>query len=182
MLTNFLIFAVAFLFFGYLVFRVIVKRDYQKRQKLSPLSYLLELLVFAVHANSIYIVLPTAWPNIPSLPENQILKIIGPVILGAGAIILFIAWSGLGTKSSFGQDEKRLKTNGLYRYSRNPQLVGYGLILFSYVMMYFSYLIIGWFLLYVLISWFMIKSEEEFLRKRYDKEYIEYCRQVPRII
>ena len=88
----------------------------------------------------------------------------------------------LGTKPSMGADKNRLQTGGLYRYSRNPQMLGYGLMITSFLVAYFSYLVLIWFLLFIIAAFFMIKSEEEFLYQKYKEEYRDYCKQVSRII
>jgi protein-S-isoprenylcysteine O-methyltransferase Ste14 len=60
--------------------------------------------------------------------------------------------------------------------------VGYGLIMASFTTMFFSYPVLLWFILYIIASYFMVKSEEEFLTQKYEEEYIDYCKEVPRII
>lgn len=182
MLIRYFLYSVVFILLSFIVFRVIVRNDYLKKQKLSPLSYLLELLVFAVHANLMYLFIPVRWPNLPSLPESLILNILSMIVFCFGVIVLLISWFHLGTGTSFGQDKNRLKTTGIYRHSRNPQLVGYGILLLSFLIVYFSWYSIGWFLQYLIISYFMIKSEEEFLSQRYAEGYERYCNDVPRII
>jgi len=182
MITIFLLFSVSFLFFTYFVFRIKFKKDYKNIQRLSPLSSVLGVLVFLVHANSIYLFLPTKWPYFPQMPENLIVRIIFKFIFSSGIIILLFSWFRLGTKTSMGVDKNKLQISGLYKYSRNPQLVGYGLILVSLVILYFSYLTLIWLLLYIISTYFMIKSEEEFLIDKYKDEYKNYCRQVPRLI
>ncbi len=182
MFITYLLFSVALLLIAYIVFRVIIKKDYKKRLSLSPVSYMLEILVFAIHAYLFYLAFPTKWPYLPQLPENLAIKIVSAIIFGIGIIGLLISWFGLGTKPSLGMDKNKLQTSGLYKYSRNLQLVGYGLILVSFTIIFFSYLVLIWFLLYIIVSYFMIKSEEEFLEQKYKEEYRDYCRQVPRII
>ena len=129
-----------------------------------------------------YIFLPVKWPNLPPFPDSLILNFLSIVVFCFGLSILLIAWFRLGTGTSFGQDKNRLNTSGIYRYSRNPQLVGYGILLLSFIIMYFSWYSLGWFLQYVIISYFMIKSEEEFLSKKYGEDYKKFCKDVPRII
>ena len=181
MLIGFLVSSVVFLLFGYWVFRVVVRGDYRERSRLSPISYLLELAVFAAHANLPYLFLPVAWNEIPPLPKNQVQVLGSAVLAAAGLITLIAAWFGLGTGTSFGQDKSKLKTSGIYRYSRNPQLLGYGLVLLAVTLLWSSWYLWGWFGLYLLVSSFMIQSEEEFLLARYGEEYKEYCRAAPRI-
>lgn len=182
MFIKFIIISLAFLLFAYFVFRVIIKRDYKHHLKLSPTSYLLEIIVFAVHANLFYLTIPTKWPYFPSLPENAELRIISATLFGIGIIMLLFSWFDLGTKTSLGIDKNQLKTGGIYKYSRNPQLIGYGLMLTSFAIILFSWSAIIWIVLYVVTAYFMIKSEEEFLKNKYEKEYKSYCEEVPRVI
>ena len=182
MLFRYILFSTIFILFGFFVFRVFVRNDYLKKHKLTPLSYFLEVLVFAVHANLMYMFLPVKWPNFPPLPNSRILNILATIVFCFGLILLLIAWFRLGTGTSFGLDKNRLNTSGIYRYSRNPQLVGYGILLVSFPLLYFSLYSVGWFLQFLIISYFMIKSEEEFLSQRYGDEYQRYCNSVPRII
>ncbi len=181
MLTWFLVSSAIFLLFGFWVFRVVVRTDYLENFRLSPKSYLLELSVFAIHANLPYLFLPVKWNEIPELPMNQVLVFCSAVLLGVGLIILIAAWFGLGTGTSFGQDRNKLKTSGIYRYSRNPQLLGYGFVLFGITLLWSSWPLWGWLGLYLVVSFFMIQSEEEFLNVRYGESYQQYCQKVPRI-
>ena len=182
MLIKYIVISAIFILFGFFAFRVIVRNDYLNKLKLSPFSYSLEVIVFAVHVNLIYLFIPAKWPHLPYLPENQTLLFFSIILLGLGMTILLISWFGLGSGISFGLDKNKLKTTGLYRYSRNPQLVGYGTILLGFALVFISWYSLGWFVQYLIISYFMIRSEEEFLSLRYGEEYEKYCRIVPRII
>ena len=182
MLIKYLVYSVILLLSSFLVFRVIVRNDYLKNSKLSPVSYSLEFIVFAAHANLLYLFVPVKWPDLPSLPENLTLKIFFLGILCLGLVILIIAWFGLGSGRSFGQDKNKLNTRGIYKYSRNPQLVGYGIILLGFALLFISWYTLGWFVQYLVISYFMIRSEEEFLNLRYGEEYKKYCSAVSRVI
>jgi len=179
-MIEFLYSAILLLVFSFIVFRVIVRRDYLKRQKLTPISYILENIVFVVHIILWY--LPMKWPNLPSLSQNYFVIALSIILFCMGLIILLIAWFGLGTCNSLGQNKDTLRTTGIYGYTRNPQLVGYGIMILSIVILYLSWYSIGWFALYLIIAYFMIKSEEEFLQKVYRDEYVEYCKKVPRIL
>jgi protein-S-isoprenylcysteine O-methyltransferase Ste14 len=170
------------LLISFLVFRVVVRNDYLNKLKLTPFSYSLEALVFVLHANLIYLFIPLKWPYLPSLPENIILKLSSIVFICIGVIIIIIAWFDLGSGPSFGLDKNKLKTGGIYQYSRNPQLVGYGIFLIVFVLLFSSWYSLGWFIIYLINSYFMIRSEEEFLELKYDEEYEKYCSAVPRII
>jgi len=182
MAIKFIVLSISLLLFSYFVFRIVVRKDYLNNLKLSPVSYFLETLVFALHANFAYFFLPVGWPGLPALPEDPIILFFAFVFIVPGLIILLSAWFKLGTTESFGQDKNSLRISGIYKYSRNPQLLGYGLFLLGFIIMYISWYSIIWFLLYFIISWFMILSEEEFLKQKYKKEYEDYCISVPRIL
>lgn len=182
MYINFLLLAAAALLIAYIVFRVIIKRVYSKHLRLTPVFTILEILALAIQISLFYVAVPTKMPYLPPLPENLAIIIISGIIFGIGIIGLLISWFGLGTKPSLGMDKNKLKTGGLYKYSRNPQLVAFSLIEASFTILYFSYLVLIWFLLYITIAYFMIKSEEEFLDQKYKEEYRDYCREVSRII
>lgn len=182
MLTAYIISSLLLILFSFLVFRVIVRRDYLNKKKLSPLSAILQVLVFAIHANLTYLFVPAEWPYLPSLPDNPVLNALAFVIFGFGLAVLLISWFKLGTETSFGQDRNRLNTSGLYGISRNPQLVGYGVLLFSVVILFFSWYAVGWMILYLLVCYFMVRSEEEFLARQYGDEYVQYCNDVPRTV
>jgi protein-S-isoprenylcysteine O-methyltransferase Ste14 len=139
MLLRYLVAAFILILFSFITFRVIVRNDYSKKGRLTFVSTSLEFLIFALHANFMYLFLPVKWPNIPSIPENVILRIISIVFIIIGFLIVAISMSGLGYNRTMGQDKKLLKTNGLYKYSRNPQLVGYGMILIAFVLLYLSW-------------------------------------------
>ena len=180
MKEAYIIIAVLFLLFSYVVFRKIIRRDYKKHMKLTPISYVLEVLVFAMHANSIYLILPGQWPQLPPIPEDLLLKTVSFVLLSIGVLILLISYFSLGNKPSLGMDKNKLKTDGIYQYSRNPQLVGYGMMLLAFTILFFSWLLLFWYFQYLMISFFMIRSEEEFLTQRYGDAYEEYRKKVPR--
>lgn len=182
MLLRYLVATFILILFSFITFRIIVRNDYTKKGKLTFISLSLEVLIFALHANFMYLFLPVKWPNIPPIPENIILRIISMIFIIIGFLIVAVAMSGLGYGRTMGQDKKLLNTKGLYKYSRNPQLIGYGMILIAVVVLYLSWFSIGWFIIYLVISYFMIKTEEEFLTNNYGKEYQKYCNDVLRLI
>ena len=182
MLLRYLVSAFILILFSFITFRVIVRNDYLKKGRLTFVSCSFEVLIFALHANFIYLFIPVKWSSLPSFPENMILRIISIVFIIIGFLIVAVAMSGLGYGRTMGHGIKILKTNGLYKYSRNPQLISYGMILIAVVLIYLSWFSIGWLIIYVVISYFMIKTEEEFLTNNYSIEYQKYCNDVPRLI
>ncbi len=182
MVLTYIISSMILILLSFLVFRVVVRRDYLNKGRLSPVSYILEILIFALHANFPYVFLSVDWPEMPPLPGNEIIFYTSVVIIVVGLIVLLFSFLNLGYQPSLGMDKNKLKINGIYQYSRNPQLVGYGIVLFGFFILYLSWYSLGWFLIYLIVSYFMVKSEEEFLNIKYREEYKEYCKSVPRVI
>ena len=70
-----------------------------------------------------------------------------------------------------------------YAYVRNPMITGIVLILASEALMLSSWAIGIWAVVFLIINMFYFPlSEEPGLRKRFGKEYEEYCKNVPRYI
>ncbi len=182
MVITYIVSSVILILLSLLVFRVIVRKDYLSKGRLSVVSYLLEILIFALHANLVYVFLPVDWPGMPPFPDDYVIICSSIATIFVGFIILIFAFLNLGYQPSLGMDKNRLNTIGFYQYSRNPQLVGYGVVLFGFFILYSSWYSLGWFLIYLVISYFMIKSEEEFLKIKYKEDYKEYCKKVPRVI
>lgn len=180
--TKFLLLSVIFIIFAYYVFRKVIKQDYNKRMRLSITSYLLEILVFGLHANLLYGALQTKWPNFPPFPHDKLRAICSGIFFVSGALILLFSWLKLGTRPSLGIDNNNLITGGLYQYSRNPQLIGYGFILAAVTVVFFTWMVLIWFSLYIIVCVLMIQSEEEFLTRKYKEDYIKYCKTVSRVI
>jgi len=107
--------------------------------------------------------------------------LIGIPLIVVGFGITFYAYFDLGIENTYGADES-LVTDGLYRYSRNPQ----------YVASIMGYLGIGvaagsWFVavlvgLAVLVYSLMPLAEEPWLRKSFGKAYDDYMRTTPRFL
>ena len=101
-----------------------------------------------------------------------------PMLVG-GLILAFWGSGILGWKRTSGQKGK-LQTDGLYRYSRNPQYLGdivnfVGLVLFSNVA---SVVVPGLLAAALFALWPF--SEEPWLRERFGEAYERYCQRVPR--
>jgi protein-S-isoprenylcysteine O-methyltransferase Ste14 len=104
------------------------------------------------------------------------------ICITIGLIGLIWSMIPLGYYRTMGLKSVKLKTNGLYRYSRNPQITCYYLILIGIFISFPSTYSFGWILIYGIIGHLMILSEEEYLIKIYEDSYSEYCKKVPRYI
>lgn len=75
----------------------------------------------------------------------------------------------------------RLVTKGLYRYTRNPMLLGYGLLIAGVGLLYgsFTTAFILSTLMVAVVSLWIKKKEEPELVKRFGQEYIRYRERTP---
>jgi len=178
----YLLFYILTILFAYYVFRVAVRKDYEKKGELSNYATFLEFLIFAVHANLSFTFLPAPYPQMPPYPENKFQVVLGIALLVIGIFLTLWAMSGLGFKKAFGQDTQKLHRVGFYKYSRNPQIVFYGIAILGMPIIWPSFYALGWVLLYAIIAHMMVATEEEHLSSIYNEAYEDYCKDVPRYI
>ena len=113
--------------------------------------------------------------------------LIGAVCLLAGLLLAvstvrLFSKLGNGTLAPWDPTSK-LIISGPYAYVRNPMITGVVLILTGEALMLSSWTIGIWTVVFLIINMFYFPlSEEPGLRKRFGKEYEEYCKNVPRYI
>ena len=89
---------------------------------------------------------------------------------------------GKGTLAPWDPTQK-LVVSGPYAYVRNPMITGVVLILLAESLIFYSSALCIWAIVFACVNIiYFILSEEPGLRKRFGKEYEEYCNNVPRII
>lgn len=107
--------------------------------------------------------------------------VVGVVLILAGTIVSLWAVWHLGIHESTGL-KGHLVTGGPYRYSRNPQYVGFIALIIGWILVVGSWLvaILG----LVGIVWFLLAplAEEPWLREQYGDDYEAYCEAVSRFI
>ena len=165
---------------AFLVFRFFVHRDYQSKGKLTWLSAGLETLIFALHANMPYLFLPAKWPAFPPLPSNRLHSGVSLGIMSLGVILTLGSMWNLRFKTSLGQGSKEMHQSGLYRWTRNPQILAYSLVVVGFAALFPSLESAGWLLVYAVIANLMVLTEEEHLKKHFGEVYQAYCDRVPR--
>jgi protein-S-isoprenylcysteine O-methyltransferase Ste14 len=170
------------LILAFIIFRVCVRRDYQRKGRLTWFSTSLEVLIFAVHANFSYIYIPAKWPALPLLPENPFHLAAGLTVSIIGLIGVVFGMTGLGFRRAFGQEVGELKQSGFYGLTRNPQILAYGFVVVGFAVLWPSWYSLGWVVLYAVIAQMMVLTEEEHLRKIGGEAYERYCERVPRYI
>jgi len=167
---------------GYYYYRSFLRRAYLKEKELSFFTGFSQLLIFLSHG--IILHLPyyvyTSWPEITT---GQLQCSIG---FTSGIFALFIVIFGFFNLGPFsrtmGINSKKLTTHGLYRFSRNPQVLAYGLFLVSYAIVWPSWYIVPSLISYGVIVHRMVLTEELHLRNIFGEAYKEYCIETPRYI
>jgi protein-S-isoprenylcysteine O-methyltransferase Ste14 len=181
-IASYLILSSLMVLFSYLVFRVAVRREYERRDRLSAFSTSLECLVFALHANLSYTFLPARWPALPSLPDDEFHSAVGFGIVSIGIVVTLWSMISLGLRKALGQQTGNLYRSGFYRYSRNPQVVAYSLVVIGFALLWPSIYGLGWLLIYGAMVHMMVRTEEEHLERIFGSEYKHYCEEVLRYL
>lgn len=110
-----------------------------------------------------------------------VVEIVAAVLVVAGALVSTWAVWHLGFHESSGLSGE-LDTGGPYRYSRNPQYVGYVTMLVGSGVIAGSWLVAV--LVIIGIAWFLLAplAEEPWLREQYGEAYVKYAESVPRFV
>ena len=169
---------------AFLVFRVIVRRQYQRRGRLTFFISLFEMLVFVSYLGFPYLYNPPEWvaPWSGKVPVSEPLKTAGRICIAVGLVSSFGTGFWFGLRRAFGLQVKGLIQGGPYRVTRNPQLVFFSLVVLGCVVLWPSWYAVGWAALYGFVLHPMIVTEEEHLRAVFGEEYARYCRRVPRYV
>jgi protein-S-isoprenylcysteine O-methyltransferase Ste14 len=123
--------------------------------------------------------------NVWPIPVNEIAGLIGgSVMLGVGVILMLIGmieFRSIGRIS--GSDTSELVTTGIYQWSRNPQYLGWFLVLLGISLIGSSGLAllcttIGLILFHLYIA----RIEEPYLERIFREKYLLYKKESPRYI
>lgn len=172
--------AVGVLAFGYLVFRVIVRNDYLRRGRLSWQASLLQVFAILLYMHFAYLEWGDVWPALPSMPDNRLQSVVGLALVGVGALFALAGMASLGWRRIMGLDSSGLYQKGLYRLSRNPQLLAFFAVALGFAVLWPSWVVLVWVLLYFPFFHLMVMSEEEYLRMLYGEKYEAFCAEVRR--
>jgi len=180
-MIDFVLLIVAVLIFTlFTVFSLwLLRREYRLNGKLTWLGSLVHVVMYAVHGMLSGLLLwgPATVPAMgPGSAAGIALMVIGLGIT-AYAMDLFRTFSRW-----LGNNTPGLTTNGLYRFSRNPQFVGYGLFILGFTIAWWTPLAVIVLFTYALLVTSVARVEEEHLTKTYGQSYLDYCDRVPRFI
>jgi protein-S-isoprenylcysteine O-methyltransferase Ste14 len=156
------------------------KRDYEKKEKLSAGT---SLGWWMVDTAWIALVVTSSLYNLWPLPIEEIAALtVGLALFTIGGILTL---AGIAEFRSLrrvsGVEISKLITTGIYRWSRNPQFLGFYLALLGVSFIGRS----GYALLLTIIviaccHYYIIKIEEPYLECIFGKEYLKYKSRTPR--
>ena len=92
------------------------------------------------------------------------------------------ALHGLGTPAPIAPT-KKLVVVGLHRYVRNPMYIGVALMVLGQAMLFWSWHLLGYAVLFlIIVHLFVVFYEEPTLERQFGEEYEDYRKRVPRWI
>ena len=165
--------------FAFITFRIVVRRSYRQRGRLTWFSSALEFFAFVSWGTFTWLDIPYEWPP---ADLNPILRIFALVCIVVGLSVMFVLIFRFSWSRAMGQKVDALVQSGLYRFTRNPQTVACGIAVIGYALLWPSWHTLGWVVLFFVIVHLMILTEEEHLREVFGEEYIQYSARVPRYI
>lgn len=155
-----------------------VRKDYRVHGRLSRPVAILQTGYFCVYALASYAFLDSRWSHVSTV---GLLFPLALALMILGFLIVVFSMPFLGRRS-FGREVGRLRTDGLYRFSRNPQLAGGFLFIAGYAMLWPSWKGALWASLWLVSAHLMVRGEEEHLEHVFGDEYREYCARTPRYL
>jgi protein-S-isoprenylcysteine O-methyltransferase Ste14 len=169
----------------------IVPRIIQKRKKIETVGCIgIDRKLFFLGKLSLFIsflLIPAQlfFVNLSIFENNVVFFWIGAALLGIGVMLFALAIIRLGTFSlrvGLAQENTSLRTAGIYRFSRNPMLLG--LYLMALGSAIYVQNPINWILVIVALTVHhkIILAEENFLHERFGDQWIEYRNKVRRYI
>lgn len=155
-----------------------VRSDYQAHGRLSRPVAILQVAYFCVYALASYAFLDSRFDHVNTVGALFPLAL---VLMTLGSLLVVFSMPFLGQRS-FGREVGGLRTTGLYRYSRNPQLVGGFFFIAGYAMLWPSWQGALWASLWLVIAHLMVRGEEAHLENVFGDAYRNYCARTPRYL
>ena len=158
------------------------RRDYRTSGTLSPDVVVAVWALYLVHAAAVaYAAQQSLW----SFPLNvTVAWTLGSVLVISGATVCaagMVAFQSI--KRMSGLDRSRLVTSGIYRRTRNPQNVGWGILLLGLAVMGHSLLAGALVAIFWLgLHFHLVRVEEKHVERVFGDEYRKYCTKAPRYL
>jgi protein-S-isoprenylcysteine O-methyltransferase Ste14 len=177
----YLVYAVFYLVCVYLILER-VRRDYSQLGRLRKSTSNLEVVMFFLHGCLMGLSYGAdgGWP--PTSPYSSVMVLgVGLALIGLAQLVFALCVFGPFWRM-LGLTVEGLKQSGIYRRTRNPQLIGYWLMILAIPLVWPSWYALLGALLYWPMAHRMVLIEEVHMQAVFGEEYSQYCRQTPRYL
>ncbi|UCF38610.1 MAG: isoprenylcysteine carboxylmethyltransferase family protein [Acidobacteriota bacterium] len=148
--------------------------EYRRRGKLTLLG--LALVSAMLFVPNLILEYATTYER-----PSTVLDFVGVLVGGSGLALCLISVTAFrSVPKTFCIDAGNLTTAGPYRWSRNPQYVGWVLFLLGFALNDWSLWCLAALLTVAISLHLLVLVEEEHLRRVFGEKYVEFCRKVPR--
>lgn len=117
--------------------------------------------------------------------QSQAVAWVGVIFCLAGLLLLLWSLISFGQSFRVGIDTERpdkLITSGVFAFSRNPIYVAFALTLLGQFLIFPNWLLVVYLGAAVWLFHRQVLREEDYLKKHYGGEYLEYCDRVRRYL
>lgn len=153
--------------------------DYRNLGRLTAIGGVLHVAVYSIHGMFMGFCLWGGWTARPIMWNFQ--TVMG-IFISAGGLVLTIAGMNFfrSMRKHTGLEPGQLDTSGLYSWSRNPQFIGYGILLGGLSIIWYNQWIWAGLASYFLLAYAAVLIEEVHLLSIFGDPYRDYCSKVPR--
>ena len=157
-----------------------IHSDYQKETGLSKLGLVFGCFLFTMFG--VVIGMAPVYSRWVFAPNSLLFIILGYAIMLTGIIIMVEAFVEFRSfKRVFTLKTDKVISTGVYRFSRNPQYLGYILFLIGFSLPYRSILAFIFIVTHIIVvEVIFIQGEERYLEKKLGDEYMQYKKRVRR--
>ncbi len=117
--------------------------------------------------------------------HSEVISWIGAFFCLAGLLLLLWSLVSFGQSFRVGIDKDhpdKLITSGIFAFSRNPIYVAFALILLGQFLIFSNFILLAYIVAAIWLFHRQVLLEEDYLKKHYGKEYLEYCDRVRRYL
>lgn len=151
----------------------------RRRDKVFYVEVILKLATYSVVAvELVSIVLTKSYLPEVFIAAGCFLGVIGDIIFAMAVITMRDSWrAGLAQ-----EDETKMITNGIYKFSRNPAFLGFDLVYLGILLMFFNWILFVFSMFAIIMLHIQILQEESYLLKVFGEEYAAYRSRVCRYL
>jgi len=117
--------------------------------------------------------------------HSEVMAWVGVALCFVGVILLLLSLVSFGRSFRVGIDvdhPDKLVTTGIFAFSRNPIYVGFAFVLLGQFLVFPNWVLLLYLVAGIWLFHRQVLREEEFLRRRYGQEYVEYSNLVRRYL